>query len=118
MFKRLAMLVRGLMGCQSTDRSMSQVEQPLDNAKPLHAKSTQTSKAALKQPRKPSLAPTQRKPKPDSAPSTKAVRKSGKKKPTAQTVATASQRQPTGSKSKTVAPQTRQVAKPAPKRKP
>ena len=43
MFKRIVTLVRGLMGCQSTAHSMSAVEQPLANAKPLRAKSTRIS---------------------------------------------------------------------------
>ena len=46
MFKRLAMLVRGLMGCQSTAPSSLTVEQPLPNAKLLRAKSTQTCQDA------------------------------------------------------------------------
>jgi hypothetical protein len=43
MFKRLAMLVRGLMGCQSTTPSLLTVEQPSPSAKPLRAKRTQAS---------------------------------------------------------------------------
>jgi hypothetical protein len=43
MFKRLVMLVRGLMGCQSTAPSSLTVEQPSPSVKPLRAKSTQTS---------------------------------------------------------------------------
>jgi hypothetical protein len=42
MFKRLVMLVRGLMGCQSTAPSLSQVEQPLPSVKRSRAKSTPT----------------------------------------------------------------------------
>jgi hypothetical protein len=65
-----------------------------------------------------SLASTQPKQKTEVAQSTLAVRRCGKGKQTAQAVATDSHCQPTGSKSKTVAPPIRQAAKPAPKRKP
>jgi len=64
-----------------------------------------------------SLASTQPKQKTEVAQSTLAVRKCGKGKQTAQAVVTDSHRQPTGSKSKTVAPPIRQAAKSAPKRK-
>jgi hypothetical protein len=114
MFKRLVMLVRGLMGCRSTAPSSLTAEQPSPSAKPLRAKSTQASpQAAPKQtrPRKSSPAPTQRKPKQEAAPSTTAERKPGKKKPTARQVAMVSQSKPTGSKSKTPASKTRQHAK-------
>jgi len=106
MFKRLVMLVRGLMGCQSTAPSSLTVEQPSPSAKRSRAKSTQASpQVAPKQirPRKSSPAPTQRKPKQEAAPSTSAVRKPGKKKPTVRQVAMVSQSKPTGSKSKTPA---------------
>jgi hypothetical protein len=43
MFTRLVMLVRGLMGCQSTAPSSLTVEQPSPSAKPSRAKSTQAS---------------------------------------------------------------------------
>jgi hypothetical protein len=46
MFKRIVTLVRGLMGCQSTAPSLSQVEQPSPNAKRSRAKSTPTSQDA------------------------------------------------------------------------
>ena len=46
MFKRLVMLVRGLMGCQSTAPSSLTVEQPSPSAKRLRAKSTQTCQDA------------------------------------------------------------------------
>ena len=46
MFTRLVMLVRGWVGCQSTERSLLTVEQPSPNAKPLRAKPTRTSKVA------------------------------------------------------------------------
>ena len=113
MFKRLVMLVRGLMGCQSTAPSSLTVEQPLPNAKLLRAKSTQTSQDAPAplRPRKSSPAPTLRKQKQEAAQSTTAARKPGKKKPTARQVAMVSQSKPTGSKSKTPASKTRQHAK-------
>lgn len=62
MFKRLAMLVRGLMGCQSTAPSSLTVEQPSPSAKPLRANTTQESHpiaqapAKLKTKRKPKVA--------------------------------------------------------------
>jgi hypothetical protein len=46
MFKRVVMLVRGLMGCRSTAPSLLTVEQPSLSAKPLRAKSTQLSQDA------------------------------------------------------------------------
>jgi hypothetical protein len=104
MFKRLVMLVRGLMGCQSTAPSSLTVEQPSPSAKPLRVKRTPASpQVAPKKtrPRKSSPAPTQHKPKQEAAPSTSAVRKPGKKKPTARQVATVSQPKQTGLKSKT-----------------
>jgi hypothetical protein len=63
MFKRLVMLVRGLMGCQSTAPSLSQVEQPSPSVKRLRAKSTPTSQdvqasAKSKTKRKPKVAPS------------------------------------------------------------
>jgi hypothetical protein len=114
MFKRLVMLVRGLMGSQSTAPSSLTVEQPSPNAKPLRAKRTPASPpAAPKQtrPRKSSPAPTQRKPKQEAAPSTSAAPKPGKKKPTARQVAMVSRSKASGSKSKTLASKTRQHAK-------
>jgi hypothetical protein len=113
MFKRVVMLVRGLMGCQSTDRSMSAEVQPSPSAKRSRAKSTPTSQAVPtpRRPRKSSPAPTQRKPKQEAAPSTSAAPKLGKKKPTARQVAMVSQSKPTGSKSATPARKTRQHAK-------
>jgi hypothetical protein len=112
MFKRLVMLVRGLMGCQSTVPSSLTVEQPSPSAKPLRVKRTQVSpKAAPKQPRKSSPAPTQRKQKTEAAKPTTAARKPGKKKPTARQVAMVSQSKPTGSKSATPAREARRHAK-------
>jgi hypothetical protein len=46
MFKRLVMLVRGLMGCQSTAPSSLTAEQPSPSAKRSHAKFTQVSQDA------------------------------------------------------------------------
>jgi hypothetical protein len=114
MFKRLVMLVRGLMGCQSTAPSSLTAEQPSPNAKRSRAKSIQASPPAApttRRPRKSSPAPTQRKQKTEAAPSTTAARKPGKKKPTARQVAMVSQSKPTGSKSVTPARKTRQHAK-------
>jgi hypothetical protein len=71
MFKRLVMLVRGLMGCQSTDPSLSQETQPSPNAKRLRVKSTQASPQAAPKPRQPAKLKTKRKLK--AAPSTSAV---------------------------------------------
>ena len=62
MFKRLVMLVRGLMGCQSTAPSTSQEVQPSPSAKRSRAKSTQAYPQAalnpvkLKPKRKPKAA--------------------------------------------------------------
>jgi hypothetical protein len=158
MFKRLVMLVRGLMGNQSTAPSSLTVEQPSPSVKPLRAKRTQESPPSALKPRQPaklkpkrkpkvaqptsvvksrkaaqkpaqttpgnrgqssktlapqtqSPAPTKRKSKQEAAPSTTAVRKPGKKKPTVRQVAMVSQSKPTGSKSKTPASKTRQHVK-------
>jgi hypothetical protein len=154
MFKRLVMLVRGLMGSQSTAPSSLTAEQPSPSAKPLRAKRTPVSPQVVRQPvkSKPKLkskavqptsqvksrkaapklaqtttgnrgqsskalapqtqspAPTKRKSTQEAAPSTTAVRKPGKKKPTVRQVAMVSQSKPTGSKSKTPASKTRQPA--------
>jgi hypothetical protein len=147
MFKRVVMLVRGLMGCRSTAPSSLTAEQASPSAKRSRAKSTQASppvaqapvklkpklkskavqptsqaksrKAAPKPvqtitgnrgqsskttaPQTQSPASTKRKLKQEAAPSTSAVRKPGKKRPTARQVAMVSQSKPTGSKSKTPA---------------
>jgi hypothetical protein len=50
MFKRLVMLVRGLMGSPSTDPSTLTVEQPSPSAKPLRVKSTQVSRQTVRKP--------------------------------------------------------------------
>jgi hypothetical protein len=81
MFKRLAMLVRGLMGCQSTAPSLLTVEQPSLSAKPLRAKSTQASPQAVR-------SPASKKPKRKSSPAqadTTAVSRKPKQKPAQQT---------------------------------
>jgi hypothetical protein len=50
MFKRLVMLVRGLMESQSTAPSTLTAEQPSPSAKPLPAKSTQVSRQTARKP--------------------------------------------------------------------
>jgi hypothetical protein len=50
MFKQLVMLVRGLMGRQSTAPSMLTAEQPSPSAKPLRAKRTPASPKTVRQP--------------------------------------------------------------------
>ena len=79
MFKRLVMLVRGLMGCQSTAPSSLTVEQPSPSAKRSRAKSTQASQDAQ--------APAKSKPKrkPKAAQSTSAVKSSKAAQKPAQT---------------------------------
>jgi hypothetical protein len=113
MFKQVVMLVRGLMGCQSTDRSLLTVEQQSDNAKPLRVKSTRTSKAVRK-PRQPVAQPSLKKPKAVSQ--TLAAKESQSKKP--KPVATAKQPSTRGKSTRTPALLTPQAAKSAPKRKP
>jgi hypothetical protein len=101
MFKRIVTLVRGLMGCQSTDRSLYQVEQVLPNAKPLPVKSTQTSKVVRK-PRQSAPQPSLKKPKAVSQTSADQKGQSKKQKP----VQTAKQPSTLGKPSQTLAPQT------------
>jgi hypothetical protein len=60
MFKRLAMLVRGLMGCQSTAPSSLTVEQPSPSAKRSRVNTTQESQPIAQAPVK---LKTKRKPK-------------------------------------------------------
>ena len=106
MFLRIVTLVRGWVGCLSTDRSLLAEAQPSPNAKPLRVKSTQVSPKAVRNPvkQKPKrkakavLLTTQ-------VASPKAVKKSAPK--------TSGQ---TG-KSKTPVRQTPQLAKSAPKAK-
>jgi hypothetical protein len=107
MFKRIVTILKQLMGYPSIPASEPQVLTPSSNANKQRAKSGQASA----KPRKSSPARTPRKPKQETAPSTTAARKPGKKKPTARQVAMVSQSKPTGSKSKTPASKTRQHAK-------
>jgi hypothetical protein len=113
MFTRLVTLVRGWVGCQSMDRSLLMVEQPLHNAKPSPVKSTQTSKAVRK-PRQPVAQPSLKKQKAVSQTSAVKEGQSKKRKP----VATVKQPSTLGKSSRTPVRQTPQAAKPAPKRKP
>ena len=113
MFMRIVTLVRGWVGCQSTDHSMSAVEQPSPNAKPLPVKSTQASKAVRK-PRQPVAQPSLKKQKAVSQTSAVKEVQSKKRKP----VATAKLPSTLGKPSRTPVRQTPQAAKPAPKRKP
>jgi cytoskeletal protein RodZ len=114
MFKRLVMLVRGLMANLFTGRSLLTEVQPLRSAKRSRAKSTPESQVAAQEqnlrPRRQSPAPTKRKSTQEAAPSTTVARKPGKKKPTARQVAMVSQSKATGSKSKTPVSKTRQPA--------
>ena len=114
MFLRIVTLVRGWVGCLSTDRSLLMVEQPSPNAKPLRVKSTQQSPKAVRKPRQPVAQPSLKKPK--AVNQTLAVKEgqSKKRKP----VATAKQPSTRGKSSQTPVRQTPQAAKPAPKRKP
>ena len=108
MLKRLATLVSGLMGRLFTAPSLSQVEQPSPNAKPLPAKSTRGSRPAVRKPvsQKP-------KSKASAAPQTKAVAsRKPKPKPARQTSGG------TGLQVATPASPTRQPAKPALTKKP
>ena len=67
MFKRIAMLLRGLMGNQSTAPSLSAEVQPSPSAKRSRVKSTQASPQAARSPAK-----LKTKPKSKAAPSTSA----------------------------------------------
>jgi hypothetical protein len=104
MFKRLVMLVRGLMGSQSTAPSMLQVEQPSPSVKPLRAKRILASPPAARQSAK---SKTKRKSKAVQPTTVVASRKAAPKP--AQT--TPGNR---GLLPKTLAPQTRQPASQAP----
>jgi hypothetical protein len=91
MFKRIVMLVRGLMGCPSTDPSLSAEVQPSPNAKPLRAKSTQASPQAAH-------SPVSKKPKRKSSPAqvgTTAPSRKPKQKPAQQTSGGAGSQQTT-----------------------
>jgi hypothetical protein len=113
MLTRIVMLVRGLMGNQSTAHFSLMVEQPLHNAKPLPVKSTQASKAVRK-PRQPVAQPSLKKPKAVSQTSAEQKGQSKKRKP----VATDKQPSTLGKSFRTPVRPTPQVAKSAPKRKP
>jgi hypothetical protein len=114
MFTRLVMLVRGLMGYQSTDHSLSAVEQPSHSAKPSPVKSTQQSPKAVRKPRQPVPQASLKKPKAVSQTTAVKEGQSKKRKP----VATDKQPSTLGKPSRTPVRQTPQAAKPAPKRKP
>jgi hypothetical protein len=103
MFKRLVMLVRGLMGSQSTAPSSLTVEQPSPSVKPLRAKRTQESPPAALKPRQPAKLKTKRKPK-AAQPTSQVKSRKAAPKP-AQT--TPGNR---GQSSKTLAPQTQSLA--------
>jgi hypothetical protein len=112
MFKRIVTLVRGLMGCQSTAHSLSAETQPLANAKPLRAKSTQTSKVVRK-PRQSAPQPSLKKPKAVSQISAEQKVQSKKRKP----VQTVKQPSTLGKCSRTPARQTPQAVLTQPNQK-
>jgi hypothetical protein len=114
MFLRIVMLVRGWVGCQSTDHFMSVGQQPSPNAKPLPVKSTQVSQKPVRKPRQPVLQASLKKPKAVSQTTAEQKSQSKKRKP----VATDKQPSTLGKPSRTPVRQTPQAAKPAPKRKP
>jgi hypothetical protein len=113
MFKRIAMLIRGLMGCQSMAQSTPAVVTPCNSAKTLPVKSTQACKDVRK-PRQPVAQASLKKPKAVSQTTAVKEGQSKKRKP----VATDKQPSTLGKSSRTPVRQTPQVAKPAPKRKP
>jgi hypothetical protein len=97
------MLVRGLMGCQSTAPSLSAEVQPLPSAKPLRVKRTQASPQAVLSPRQPAKLKT--KPKASVAqPTTRAALHKAEPKPARTT------RGNLGQPPKTLAPQTQSPA--------
>jgi len=106
MFKRLVMLVRGLMGSQSTAPSSSQEVQPSPSAKPLRAKSTPTSPDA----QAPAKLKTKRKSK-VAQPTTPVKSRKAAQKPAQETLGNR------GQLSKTPASQIRLPVKPAVKAK-
>ena len=114
MFLRIVTLVRGWVGCLSTDRSLLAEAQPSPNAKPLRVKSTQVSPKAVRKPRQPVAQPSLKKPKAVSQTSAEQKGQSKKPKP----VATAKQPSTRGKSTRTPVRPTPQVAKSAPKRKP
>jgi hypothetical protein len=113
MLMRLVTLVRGWVGCPSTDRSLLTVEQPLHNAKHLRVKSTQASPKAVRKPRQPVAQVLSKKPKAVSQ--TLAAKESQSKKP--KPVVTDKQPSTRGKSTRTPALLTPQAVKPAPKRK-
>jgi hypothetical protein len=113
MFKRLVMLVRGLMGCQSTAHSLLMAEQPSPNAKPQRVKSTQVSPKTVRKPRQPVAQPSLKKPKAVSQISVEQKGQSKKRKP----VATDKQPSTLGKCSQTPVRPTPQRAKSASKAK-
>jgi hypothetical protein len=103
MFKRLVMLVRGLMASLFTGRSSLTEAQPLRSAKPLRVKRTQASPQAVLNPRQPAKLKT--KPKASVAqPTTRVASHKAEPKP-AQTT-----RGNLGQPPKTLAPQTQSPA--------
>jgi hypothetical protein len=114
MLMRLVTLVRGWVGCLSTDRSLLAEAQPSPNAKPLRVKSTQVSPKAVRKPRQSALQPSLKKPKAVSQTSAEQKGQSKKRKP----VATDKQPSTLGKSSRTPVRQTPQAVKQAPKRKP
>jgi hypothetical protein len=108
MFKRLVMLVRGLMGSPSTAPFLSQAEQPSPSAKLPRAKSTPVSRPAARSPAKKSP-----KPKSSVAPQTKAVVSRKQTPKPAKPISGKA-----GSQAATLALPTRQPAKPALTKKP
>ena len=108
MFKRLVMLVRGLMGSPSITPSMSQAEPLLPSAKPLRVKSIPVSRPVARKP-----ASQKPKSKASAAPQIKAVA-SRKQKPKPARPTSGG----TGLQVVTPASQTRQPVKPAAKAKP
>jgi hypothetical protein len=113
MFKRIVTLVRGLMGCQSTDHSLLAEAQPSPNAKPLRVKSTQQSPKAVRKPRQPVAQPSLKKPKAVSQTSAEQKGQSKKRKP----VVMDKQPSTRGKSSQTPVRQTPQPVKSAPKAK-
>ena len=110
MFKRLVMLVRGLMGAPSTAPSSSQEVQPSPSVKRSRVKSTQASPLTAPKQRQPAKSKTKRKPKVAQPTSAVASQKAVPKP--AQTT-----RGNRGQSSKTLAPPIRLPAKPAVKAK-
>lgn len=112
MFKLVASTLNRLVAYLFTAPSSATAETPSSTASRSLAQSGQPCKDVQPQPlRKSSRAPTQRKPKTESAQPTSAVAKRGRKKSIAPAEATVSPSKPTGSKSETPVRRTRQHAK-------